>query len=218
MTQGQSEGRVGAELHMLAGREQGLQTSRALASTGELPLLGSGFEPISEQPCLKGFSSDSFTCHVSVILLTSITAVSSSASCLVDIGLFCRKDAFNRAGGGPRVGERPWQLPRADLTHCVPKSEPCHGQRAFLSLACQSSSLQPRGLHTASWVLPSSCHGCLNPRPGWDLPSWGKIGTTALQTGPVGMKPVTSGSALTRINTRYFQDRLCWAGADVEIF
>lgn len=105
MTQGQSEGRAGAELHMLAGREQGLQTSRALAGTGELPLLGSGFEPISEQPCLKGFSSNSFTCHVSVILLTSITAVSSSASCLVDIGLFCRKDAFNRAG--PRVGERP---------------------------------------------------------------------------------------------------------------
>lgn len=46
----------------------------------------------------------------------------------------------------------------------------------------------------------------------------GKIGPTALQMGPAGMKPVASGSVLTQINTSYFQDHLCWAGADVESF
>lgn len=58
----------------------------------------------------------------------------------------------------------------------------------------------------------------MNPQPGWHLPSQGKIGPTALQMGPVGVKPVASGSVLTQINTSYFQNHLCWAGADVEIF
>lgn len=59
----------------------------------------------------EGFSSNSFTCHMSVILLPSSTAVSSSAPCLVDTGLSVGK-VHQQGSGDPHVGESPWQLPR----------------------------------------------------------------------------------------------------------
>lgn len=109
---------------------------------------------------------------------------------------------------------------QADQTHRVLKPEPQQGQRSFLSLTCLC--LGPAHCnHVGSHGKPSvafSHHGSLNPKPGWHLPSQGKIGPTALQTGPADMKPVAPGSVLTQMNTSYFQDHLCWAVADAEIF
>jgi len=46
----------------------------SFAAGGGLPLLGCWFKPSSGLPCLEGFAFNSFTCHVPVNLLTSITA------------------------------------------------------------------------------------------------------------------------------------------------